>query len=49
MRITMLLRGRSTLDQYLILMRADGMFGVGRFFGGELTKVQILVLMEGLK
>ncbi len=49
--ITSLLKDRPTLDQLLILMRADVMFkhSVGRYYGGLLSESQVSMLVEGLK
>ena len=54
-----LLAGKPTLQQYLILERADRMFGhrvqadgrivtVGRYYGGPLTAEQADTLVHGL-
>lgn len=48
MTIGLLARGRPTLDQYTIFMRADRMFVVGRYYGGSLTSKEVTALMEGL-
>jgi hypothetical protein len=37
MTISVLLKDLSTLDQFEVLMRADRMFLVGRYYGGDLT------------
>ena len=45
-----LLRNRSTLDQLLILMRADALrLPAGRYYGGRLSPEEIAVLVQGLK
>jgi hypothetical protein len=43
-----LLRGRPTIQQYVIMERADRMFHVGRYYGGPLTAEQIKILTEGM-
>lgn len=49
--ITSLLKDRPTLDQLLILMRADVTFKhkAGRYYGGLITEAEASMLVEGLK
>lgn len=48
--IPSLIRGRNTLDQLLILMRADYMqLPAGRYYNGPLTEDQRVILMENIR